>query len=207
MSALSPPLNPPPQSRWLDSPERYGRISRWLHWGMAVLFAWQFTGMGLRLLLGRTPVVSFFVGTHASVGLLLLVLVLLRGAWGLVHRRRRPPHEAGWIGRAAALGHGLLYALMLVVPLLALVRAYGSGRPFVWFNTLPLFAAGPKQEALMAPANAAHGLLAWVLLALIVGHIAMVLVHRWLWRDAITQRMIGRVPADAGHAAARRSAA
>ncbi|MDQ8023280.1 MAG: cytochrome b [Moraxellaceae bacterium] len=186
-------LPAPTSSPWLDSPERYGRISRWLHWGMAFLLLWQFVGMGLRLALGKTPLVSFFVGLHASVGLLLLILVLLRGAWGLSQRARRPPHDAGLLGKAAALGHGLLYLLMLVVPSLALVRLYGSGRPFAWFNTLPLFEAGPKQEALMAPANAAHGLLAWTLLALIVGHVLMVLVHRWLWRDDVAQRMIGRV--------------
>ena len=180
-------------SPWFDSPLRYGRISRWLHWGMALLFAWQFVGMGLRLALGKTPLVSFFVGSHASVGLLLLVLVLLRGAWGLTQRPRRPAHGGGWLGRAAALGHGALYLLMCVVPLLALVRAYGSGRAFLWFNTVPLFAAGPKNEALMAPANAAHGLLAWVLLALVAGHVAMVLLHRWHWRDEVPQRMNGRV--------------
>lgn len=180
-------------SRWLDAPDRYGRISRWLHWGMALLFAWQFVGMGLRLALGRTPLVSFFVGSHASVGLLLLVLVLLRGAWGLANRARRPPHGSGWLGRAAALGHGALYLLMLVVPLLVIVRLYGSGRAFSWFNTWPLLAAGPKQEALMAPANAVHGPLAWALLALVAGHVAMVLLHRWWWRDAVAQRMVGRV--------------
>lgn len=179
-------------SVWLDSPDRYGRISRWLHWGMALLFAWQFVGMGLRLALGRTPLVSFFVGSHGSVGLLLLILVLLRGAWGLANRRRRPPHGTGWLGRAAALGHGALYLLMVVVPLLAFVRAYGSGRAFTWFNTVPLWGAGPKNEALVAPA-VAHGPLAWTLLALIVGHVAMVLLHRWMWRDQVAQRMVGRV--------------
>lgn len=184
-------------SPWLDTADRYGRISRWLHWGMALLFAWQFLGMALRLALGRTPLVSFFVGTHASVGLLLLLLVLLRGAWGLSQRGRRPPHGAGWLGRAAAWGHGALYLLMLVVPLLALVRAYGSGRAFVWFHTVPLFAAGPKQPALMAPADALHGVLAWTLLALVAGHVAMVVLHRWWWRDGVAARMVGRVRA--GH--------
>lgn len=33
-----------PQSVWLDTPHRYGRISRGFHWLMAALFAWQFTG-------------------------------------------------------------------------------------------------------------------------------------------------------------------
>jgi len=180
-------------SPWFDTPQRYGRISRWLHWGMAVLFAWQFIGMGLRIVLGRTPLVSFFVGSHASVGLLLLVLVLLRGAWGLSNRARRPPHGAGWLGRAAMLGHAALYLLMVAVPLLALVRLYGSGRAFAWFNTVPLFSAGPKNDALVAPASLLHGPLAWTLLALVVGHVAMALLHRWLWRDDVAQRMIGRV--------------
>ena len=131
-------------SVWLDTPARYGRISRWLHWGMALLFAWQFIGMGLRLALGRTPLVTFFVSSHASVGLLLLLLVLVRGAWGLFNQGHRPPAEAGLIGVAARAGHAALYLLMLVVPLIALVRLYGSGRAFAWFNTVPLFAAGPK---------------------------------------------------------------
>lgn len=180
-------------SVWRDSPARYGRISRWLHWGMALLFAWQFVGMGLRLALGRTPLVSFFVGTHASVGLLLLVLVALRGAWALAHRAQRPPHDAGWLGRAAALGHAALYLLMVVVPVLALLRLYGSGRAFAWFNLLPVFPAQPKDAALMAPAELLHGPLAWTLLALVVGHVGMVLLHRWWWRDAVAQRMIGQV--------------
>ena len=184
----------PATSVWLDTPTRYGRISRWLHWGMALLFAWQFIGMGLRIALGRTPLVSFFVGTHASVGLLLLVLVLLRGAWGLANRGRRPPHGCGWLGRAALAGHAALYLLMVVVPLLALVRAYGSGRALVWFNAVPVFAAGPKNEALIAPASLLHGPLAWTLLALVAGHVGMVLLHRWLWRDDVPQRMIGHVP-------------
>ena len=76
---------------------------------------------------------------------------------------------------------------------LALVRLYGSGRAFAWFNTVPLFAASPKDEALIAPAALLHGPLAWLLLALVAGHVGMVLLHRWLWRDGVAERMIGRV--------------
>ena len=162
---------------------------------MALLFAWQFLGMALKLQLGReSALASFFVGSHGSVGLLLFVLVLLRGAWGLSQWSRRPRHGGGWLGRAAAMGHGALYLLMLVVPALALVRAYGSGRGFVWFNLVPLLAPGPRDDALMAPARLLHGPLAWTLLALIAGHVLMVVVHRWWWRDDVAGRMVGRVP-------------
>ncbi|WP_235035311.1 cytochrome b [Roseomonas sp. 18066] len=177
---------------WRDTPERYGLITRALHWGMAGVFAWQFLGMILRNLLGRGPVAGFFVGTHTALGTVLLVLVLLRGAWGLYNRPRRPPQEGGWLGRAAVAGHLALYGLMLLVPSLALLRAYGSGRAFAPFG-VPLFSGFPGGPIgwMTAPATAAHGLLAWVLLALIAGHIAMALAHRLIWRDAVLQRMAG----------------
>ena len=178
---------------WLDTPERYGLVSRALHWLMAGLFLWQFLGMGLRLALGRHPVSAFFVGTHAPLGTLLFLLVLLRGAWGLANARRRPPHGPGLAGRAAWAGHLVLYALMLAIPTLALLRQYGSGRAFAPFG-IPLMPGGERIPALMAPANAAHGNLAWLLLALIAGHVAMVVVHRLRGQDVLP-RMAGRLPA------------
>ena len=181
-----------PSLPWRDTPDRYGLVSRFLHWGMALLFAWQFAGMVVKVTVGRSPLTAFLVGTHASVGALLFLLILLRGAWGLYNLRRRPPHEPGPLGLAARLGHLALYALMLAVPALALLRQYGSGRAFAPFG-IPLWpASGERIEALVAPANTAHGLLAWTLLALIGGHIAMVLLHRFLWRDGVLTRMAGR---------------
>lgn len=117
-------------SRWFDSPVRYGGVTRLLHWGMAALFAFQLTGMGLKLALGRHPVSGFFVGLHKPMGTVLMLLILLRGAWGLSQWRKRPPHPPTWIGRAALAGHALLYALMLYVPAVALMREFGSGRGF-----------------------------------------------------------------------------
>ncbi|EHM03050.1 Nickel-dependent hydrogenase B-type cytochrome subunit [Acetobacteraceae bacterium AT-5844] len=182
----------------MDTPQRYGLVSRALHWGMAALFAWQFTGMAVRILVGRHPVTAFMVGSHAGMGTLLLILVLLRGAWGLANARRRPPRDVGLIGRLAQLGHLALYALMFIVPSLALMRAYGSGRAFAPFG-IPLFPGfeGGPVSWMTAPANAAHGLLAWTLLALVAGHVAMVIVHRVIWRDDVLHRMAGRAPKQA----------
>lgn len=177
---------------WMDTPQRFGLVSRVLHWGMAALFLWQFMGMILKVTVGRTVVTGFFVGTHSSVGTLLLALVLVRGAWGLLNAKRRPNPDPGLLGRLATLGHLALYTLMMLVPALALLRSYGSGRAFAPFG-LPLFSGfeGGPIGWMTAPGNAAHGLLGWVLLALIAGHVGMVALHRFVWRDDVLNRMAG----------------
>lgn len=177
--------------RLMDDGLRYGPVTRLLHWLMAGLLVWQFTGMFVKEIVGRAPLTAFWVGSHKGVGLLLLVLLLVRAVWGLYNLRRRPRHGRGFWGGAAVIGHLVLYGLMLVVPSLALLRQYGSGKPFEAFGVQLMTNARPEVEWMMAPANAAHGLLAWVLLAAIGGHVLMVLVHRFVWKDGTTQRMLG----------------
>lgn len=179
-----------PVSRWRDTPRRYGGVSRGLHWGMALLFLWQFAGMVIKELVGRGPLAALFVGSHRDLGTLLLLLLLLRAVWALWQWPQRPPHEPGWLGRLALLGHLALYGLMGLVPALALLRQYGSGRAYAPFG-LPLMETSAPVPWMVAWGNALHGWLAWLLLALIAGHVAMALLHRWLWRDALVQRMLG----------------
>lgn len=173
--------------QWRDAPERYGQVSRLLHWGMALILLWQFTGMILRLILGRTPLMAFWVGTHQSVGTLLLVLTLLRLLWAWINRGRLPPQA----GLAARIGHGLLYALLLVLPSLGLLRALGDGRGYAFFGLQIVPRGGPRIEWMAAPANLLHAKLAWLLLALILGHVLMALLHHLVWRDGTLRRMAG----------------
>jgi cytochrome b561 len=177
---------------WRDTPAQYGLVTRLLHWGMALILLWQFTGMILRLLLGRTPLMAFWVGSHQSVGTVLLALILLRLGWAWLNRGRRPAPDRGPVGRAARLGHGLLYALLLVVPCLAFLRAFGNGRGYAFFGYPVVPRTGVRIEWMAAPADLLHGKLAWLLLALIVGHVVMALVHHFAWRDGLLLRMAGR---------------
>lgn len=175
---------------WFDSAERYGKVTRALHWVMAGILAWQFTGMILKLALGRAPVVSFFLGLHGPLGALLFVLAAVRIVWGGLSRERRPVNDSGLLGALARGGHVALYALMAIVPALALLRAWGSGRGFEPFG-IPVFpATGVEVAWATAPGNALHGLLAWALLLLIAGHVLMVVVHQFVLRDDTAKRMI-----------------
>ncbi len=175
-------------ARWFDTPERYGRISRGFHWLMAALFAWQFAGALLYVGIGDTAVTRLVGGSHFTLGFTLFVLVLLRGLWGLANLKSRPPHP-GRLGRAASIGHGVIYGLMVVIPSLALLRQYGSGKPFAPFG-IPLMPERDTKIAwMMAPADLFHAWLGFTLLAVVLGHSAMALVHQRVWKDHTLSRM------------------
>ncbi len=181
---------PAPQSGWGDSRAGYGPISRALHWGMALLLFWQFTSALLRQFASDTAIESFFWSMHFNFGMILWGLVLLRGAWGLANLSRRPPYPGPPLQqRAAGAVHFTLYALMLTVPSLALLRAYGSERGLSWFG-LPIFAPREAEiEPLVALGSALHGELGYALLALVAGHVTMALWHGFVRRDGILPRM------------------
>ncbi len=177
---------------YCDTPERYGVVTRALHWLMAMLFVWQFASALFRLLARGSAADQFFWSTHASVGFTLWVLALLRGLWGMVGLRNRPAHDGSLLGLAAALGHVGLYVLMIVVPSLAILRSMGNGRGLVVFGTRLVETGGEPSLWMTAPGNLAHALLGWALMLMILGHIAMVLVHTLVWRDGTLERMTSR---------------
>lgn len=174
--------------QYADTAQRYGLISRMLHWAMALLLGWQFLTALVRVLLEESALDEFMWGTHKAIGVLLMLLILLRLGWALYNRQQRPPS----VSRAARLGHGVLYLLMLGIPFFALLRQYGSGRELTVFGLqlMPGF-AGDKIEWLMLPANLFHAWAGWLLLVLIIGHVLMTFVHRRQGQDVLP-RMLGQ---------------
>lgn len=158
-----------------DSADRYGVVSRTLHWGMALLILWQFLSAGAHLLLEDTAVEAFFWASHKPLGLLLFALMFIRITWAVRNLSRRPQS----VSSAASAGHLGLYALLVIVPGLALARQYGSGKPFEPFG-IPIFSGFEGEEIswMVAPGNLLHSWLGWLLLAMIAGHIFMVAQHR-----------------------------
>lgn len=174
-----------------DSPDGYGLISRSLHWLMVVLFSWQFITAILRVFAKDTAIYDLVWSTHSQLGFALFLLVLVRGLWGLLNLSMRP-HRSGVLGGLAGLGHLVIYALMFAVPALALLRSYGNGRVFSFLGLQVFESTGIQDAALTAPANAVHGLLGWLLLAAIIGHVLMVFVHHFAMRDNTLGLMTGR---------------
>src|SRR5690554_598404 len=158
-----------------DNAERYGIVSKVLHWGMALLILWQFLSAASHYFFEDTAIEAFFWPTHKTLGVLLLVLMLLRLMWSLVNRSNRP-QSVSWFSR---LGHLAMYILVIVIPIIALLRQYGSGRSFDLFG-VSIFAGfeGEKIQWMLDLGSDFHGELGWILLLLIAGHIIMTYIHQ-----------------------------
>lgn len=176
-------------SQTRDSAHRYGSITRALHWLMAVVLAWQFTSALTHLLAEDSALDEFLWSTHKSSGFLLMILIVLRVLWALANTGRRPPP----VSLPARLGHVCLYLLMIAVPLVALIRQYGSGRAFSPFG-IPLMPGfdGGKIEWMTKLGGNFHSLLGWLLLALIAGHIIAAFWHYLGGDKNVMRRIIGR---------------
>ncbi|MES1933509.1 putative cytochrome b561 [Salinisphaera shabanensis T35B1] len=172
----------------MDHAHGYGLVSRLFHWVMALLIVWQVTSAALHYFFDDTPVTDFFFGYHFSNGVLILILAVLRGIWGLLNLSRRPSH-AGGLQRAAALGHAAMYVLLIAVPVIAIIRAYGGTRPFSALGVQIFDGMETKIEWMSNLGNQWHGFLGWILFALIAGHIVMAFVHTHGLKQPLIARM------------------
>ena len=178
----------------------YGSIARLLHWLMALLIL---ATMGLGLYATGLPAASdgdiarlfgkFTI--HKTLGVTLLALALMRLLWTLTQPRPAPLHPARRAETLlAATVHWAMYGGMILMPLSGFLRhasAPGDFARILWplGQRLPGL---PVDQAVSAAFSAMHRT-GWLLLAgLIVLHLAGVVKHRLIDRDATLSRMTGR---------------
>jgi len=177
---------------------RYHLVAIVLHWVIALgILALIVLGLAMTHL-GLAPMAKFqMYQLHKSIGITVLLAVLLRILWRLTHRP--PPLPAMLpLEKAAAEGtHGLLYVLMLVIPLSGwtLVSVSPFNLPTVLYGAvpwphLPVFPDLADKPAVEAVVKFIHGKLAWLLTAVIALHAAAALRHHFMLRDGILDRML-----------------
>lgn len=170
-----------------DSITRYGLISRFLHWFMAIGLLWMIFTASARAIDKDGALTKAVFQYHSQVGFTILWLAVLRIVWALLQTKNRPES-----GALAKLGHWALYLLMVIVPSLALLRTIGGGRAFTYLNSFPIVSASEEKTQWMVDlGNSFHGNLGWILFALIAGHILMVIKHRITGTDVLP-RMFGK---------------
>ncbi|WP_339545200.1 cytochrome b [Pseudomonas sp. RA_35y_Pfl2_P32] len=171
-------------------PNHFAPLARLLHWLMALLvIGMLFIGAGMVASVSERH--EWLIHLHKPLGVAILLLVIVR----LVVRfsTRQPPLPAdlpGWQVLAAKASHGLLYALMLVLPLLGWAMISAAGDPVTLGIGVQLPALLPADAALFAFLRRAHGYLAYLLFLTVLLHLAAALFHGWIRRDGVLQSML-----------------
>lgn len=170
-----------------DTKGRYGRVSRILHWGMALLIGWQLLKIFDRISDGEHWIGQTLVPWHVSIGTLLLLLVALRIIWAAKQRHNRPDQDPATAFLAKA-GHTMLYAGMVLMPITGVLTMLGGGYGWTAFG-IQLIAKGDKIPW-MASLGSLHSPIAWALLVLIAGHSGIALMHHFIMKDDVLRRMV-----------------
>lgn len=156
----------------MSKPAGYTRFQIILHWLIALLILMQYL-FHERMEAAYEAVQKGGDGSggdiHALTGVTILVLAIIRIA--LKVRRgspELPADEPAWQKMAAHATHGILYLLMLAVPLTGMA-AWGGG---------------------IEAAAEVHGLLTGLLLIVFALHFAAALYHRFILKSGVMERML-----------------
>ncbi len=168
-----------------DSATRYGSVTRFFHWSMALLIGWQMLKFFDRIDDGEHWVGQTLVPWHLSIGTLLL-LVAARIAW--VSRQRQRPAQDAATAPFVRAGHGLLYAAMVAMPVTGILTLLGGGHGWTVFGVELVAEGGEIPWA--ASIGSLHSPIGWLLLLMVAGHVGMALAHHFAGKKHVMRRMV-----------------
>ena len=172
--------------------DAYTRTAVAVHWLIALFIVTGFlVGWVMTRIPGITPEKLRYFSWHKWIGVTAFALVVLRIVWRLTHEAPPlPQHMSRWERIAAHTVHGLLYVLMIAVPVTGYLYSSAANVPVVYLGIVPLPRIIDPDPVLKAVLRTAHVTLDYCLAALVLVHAAAALKHQWIDRDGLLSRMI-----------------
>lgn len=170
---------------------RYTTTAVVLHW---LIFGLIACGFALALYLQGLPLSPQklkYISWHKWIGVTIFTLALARLAWRLACPA--PPLPASipaWQRNVAGATHILLYGLIIVIPIVGWLMSSAFGVPTVYLGVLQLPSPLARDKELGELLRSAHAFLNYVMLALVIMHVAAALKHHVLDRDDVLSRML-----------------
>ena len=164
---------------------RYGKVSRMLHWTIAILFI-SLIPMGIfaSMIPEDTEYRNAYYVVHKTIGVTVFLLVIVRLIWNRLSRR--PSLDSALTSREEKLAHrahNTLYFMMLAIPITGFMMTsyHGYETYFFFWEMQPLW----EQSEIYQVWGGFHKYLLPYLLYIVLGaHILGALKHQFIDKDA-----------------------
>jgi cytochrome b561 len=168
---------------------QYGTIAKALHWLVVALLLVQYSIGWLMPDIHRGPPGAPMI-FHMSVGMTILVLIVIRFAWRLTHPVAPESSLPPWQRLSSEVMHWALYVLVLATTITGWLFASFRGWGVSYFYLVPMPMLASEDAATGKMIDGLHQAMEWSLLVVIALHVAVALVHLFVYRDRIMQRML-----------------
>ena len=167
----------------------YGTPAKVMHWLVVALRVVQFPiGWFMPDVHAGPPGTAMML--HISFGMTVLVAIVARLIWRITHPVAPESSLPAWQRVSSEAVHWLLYAGVLAATLSGWLFASFRGWSVSYFNLVPLPMLAAKNAIAIKQIDGWHQIAEWALLVLIGIHVAAALVHLFVYRDRVMQRML-----------------
>lgn len=172
----------------------YDPVTRRLHWANAILalitimLAWCLVGAPR-----HDPVRVWLLVLHGSFGIAILAVMLLWAGWRLRHTAPPLRPMLCWFEVIVAyVTQGAMFLLFIAMPITGYLSLAAAGKPMSLFGIATIPPLVPESGSLSQAAIALHLLGEILIYGLVALHMSAALMHGFIRRDGILERMLGR---------------
>lgn len=168
---------------------RYGPTAKALHWTIVVLLLAQFAIGWIMPDVHKGPPGAPMTA-HISLGITILLLIVVRLAWRLTHPVAPEASLPSWQRVSSEAVHWTLYIMVIATTLSGWFFASFRGWHVRFLGIFPMPMLDSGSELGVEALNGWHQISMWILLTLIGAHVVAALVHLFIYRDRVMQRML-----------------
>jgi cytochrome b561 len=174
-----------------SEPWRYGAMAQSFHWLTALLvvaaYALSPGGSEQRVYAAAT---DFSRQAHETLGLCVFAIVLLRLLWRAIDAAPERIPMPLWVKRSSTLVHGMLYALLVGLPVTAVTGAWLGGHPVTLLGGASIGPLGAPNHDTGRLIASIHGWLGTAILWIAGLHAAAGLCHHFILKDRVLWSML-----------------
>jgi cytochrome b561 len=169
----------------------YGLVAQAFHWSTVVLVATAYlVSPGSSEQRVYSIASDFTRHIHETTGILIFAIVLARILWRTIDAAPEAAPMEPWMKYSAKLAHFSLYALLIALPLTAIVGAWLEGHPLTLLGGGNFGPMLPQDHVLGQAVSYVHTILGSVIVWAAGLHALAALLHHFVLRDNVLTSML-----------------